>query len=246
MRKKREYEEKLANIDKRCWDALAENLALREKLSLMEDSYAQQQKVYDDMERVYGETRKLKHDMRNHLLVIASYLNEENIEEAKKYTTAIIDKMELEYSYIASGNSLLNFLLNEKLGKARESGIYVKAEVENIRFAGIPGIDFSAVFGNLLDNAFEAARHSRDKQLWVQVKRKRGYDTIKISNSIDSSVLAENPELETTKTDTVHHGLGLEQVKNLVSKYEGLFDVWEEYGMFHVQVLLETEAEGAV
>ena len=241
MSRLRECRERLADIDKLCCEALAENLILREELSLLHDSYEQQQRACDDIERVYEETRKLKHDLRNHLLVIACYLNEGNIEEAKKYTSNIIDKMELEYSYITSGNALLNFLLNDKFTKAKDAGVYIKAGVENINFAGITGIDFSAILGNLLDNAFEAACHSKEKQLWIHIHRKRGYDTIKISNSIDSSVLAENPKLETTKTDARGHGLGLEQVKHIVSKYDGLFEVWEEDGMFHVQVLLESE-----
>lgn len=240
MKKLRECREKLADIDKRCYDALAENLTLREELELLRDSYEQQLKANTDMERVYDETRKLKHDMRNHLLVIASYLNEGDIDEAKKYTSDIIDRMELDYSYIASGNALLNFLINEKFEKAREAGVYIKADVENISFAGITGIDFSAVLGNLLDNAFDAARSSNGKQLWIQVKHKKGYDTIKVSNSINESVLEKNPTLTTTKQDENIHGLGLAQVKSIVGKYEGLFDVWEENDMFHVQVMIES------
>ena len=241
MKKLRECREQLADIDKRCYDALAENLALREELDLLRDSYEEQQKANADMERVYGETRKLKHDMRNHLLVIASYLNEGAIEEARKYTSEIIDKMELEYSYISSGNALLNYFLNEKFAKAKEMGVYIKADIENISFAKVAGIDFSAIVGNLLDNAFDAACNSREKQLWIQVKRKRGYDTLKVSNSIDESVLVKNPKLETTKTDEKFHGIGLGQVKGLVSKYDGMFDVWEENDMFHVQVMVEAQ-----
>ena len=240
MRKLREYKEQMADFDKRCCEALAENIALKEELDLLRGSHEQQQMAFHDMERVYEETRKLKHDMRNHLMVITSYLNEEAITDAKKYTSDIIDKMELEYSYIASGNALLNYMLNETFAKAKDAGIYMKADVENIRFAGINGIDFSAVLGNLLDNAFDAAQSSKRKQLWIQVKRKRGYDMVRVSNSIDLSVLERNPELKTTKADADRHGLGLEQVKGIVSKYDGVFDVWEEYGMFHVQVLFES------
>ena len=241
MKKLKEYREKLSDIDKRCCDVLAENLALQEELDLLRDSYHEQQKANTDMERVYGETRKLKHDMRNHLLAIASYLNEGAVEEARKYTSQIIDKMELEYSYISSGNALLNYFLNEKFAKAKECSVYIKAEVENISFGKIAGIDFSAIVGNLLDNAFDAACNSREKQLWIKVKRKRGYDTLKVSNSIDASVLASNPKLETTKADEKAHGLGLEQVKSLVSKYDGILDVWEDNDMFHVQVMLEAQ-----
>lgn len=241
MKKLRECRQRLADIDKRCYEALAENLALREELELLRDSYEQQQKANMDIERVYDETRKLKHDIRNHLLVIASYLNDEAIEDAKKYTSEIIDRMEMDYSYITSGNALLNFFINEIFNKAKEEGIYIKADVENLSFAGITGIDFSAMLGNLLDNAFDAASGSKEKQLWIQVKQKKGYDTIKVSNSIDESVLERNPMLLTTKTDEGIHGLGLGQVRSIVEKYEGLFDVWEENDMFHVQVMVESD-----
>lgn len=241
MWRNKQYEEKIAEIDKRCCEALSENLELKEQLSLLKDAYDRQQNVNDEMQRIYSETRRLKHDMRNHLLVIASYLNDNKTEEAKKYTSDIIDKMELEYSYISSGNGLLNYLLNEKFAKAKEQGVYIKADIENLSFAKISGIDFAAIFGNLLDNAFDAACKSTEKQMWVRVKNKRGYDTIRLSNSIDNSVLAENPMLKTSKKDHYNHGMGVRQAQYLVEKYNGIFDVWEEYEMFHVQIMFEKD-----
>lgn len=239
MWKKKIYEEKMAQVDQKYCETLSENLALKEELRLLQDAYEKQQNVNDEVQRVYSETRRLKHDMRNHLLVIASYLNDNKAEEAKRYTSDMIDKMELEYSYISSGNGLLNYLLNEKFAKAKEQSVYIKADIENLSFAAISGIDFAAILGNLLDNAFEAAYNSKEKQLWVQVKNKRGYEAIKISNSIDTSILAENPLLKTSKKDSEVHGIGVQQAKSLVGKYNGIFDVWEEYGMFHVQVMFE-------
>lgn len=149
--------------------------------------------------------------------------------------------MELEYSYIASGNALMNFILNEKFSKAKSQGVYIKADVENLSFSQIAGIDFSAVLGNALDNAFEAAANSKERQLWVSIQRKRGYDTIKISNSIDSSVLENNPSLNTSKTDEKMHGLGSRQISAIVEKYDGILDIWEDGGMFHVQIMFEYE-----
>lgn len=239
MWRKKDYEEKITEIDQKYCEALSENLELKEELHLLQEAYEKQQNVNDEVQRVYSETRRLKHDMRNHLLVIASYLNENKAEDAKRYTSDIIDKMELEYSYISSGNGLLNYLLNEKFAKAKEQGVYIKADIENLSFAAISGVDFAAILGNLLDNAFDAACNSIEKQMWIQVKNKRGYDAIRISNSIDNSVLAQNPLLKTSKNDCEGHGIGVKQARSLVDKYNGLFDVWEEYGMFHVQVMFE-------
>lgn len=231
--------EKLEEIDRRCCEALAENLKLKEKLSILQHAYEQQLHSTEEMERIYAETRRLKHDMRNHLLVIGAYLSEERLEEAKAYTSEMMDKMELEYSYISSGNALMNYILNEKFSVAKANGIYIKADVENLSFSQIAGIDFSAILGNVLDNALEAADNSKEKQLWVTVRRKRGYDTIKISNSINESVLEMNPSLKTSKSDGKMHGIGSGQIRTIVEKYDGILDIWEENGMFHVQIMFE-------
>ena len=77
MLKNKKLENKLSIIDRRCCEALAENIELKEQLRLLQESYENQKNINDDLQNVYNETRRLKHDIRNHLLVIASYLNEE-------------------------------------------------------------------------------------------------------------------------------------------------------------------------
>ena len=135
----------------------------------------------------------------------------------------------------------MNYLLNEKFMLAKQFGVYIKADIENLSFKSVSGIDFAAILGNLLDNAFEASLKSTEKQMCIQVKSKMGYEAIKVSNSIDTSVLENNPFLETTKNDLENHGIGLKQVKSLVQKYKGILDCWEEHKMFHVQILFEKE-----
>ena len=122
--------------------------------------------------------RHLKHDMKNHLLVIGSYLNSEDYEEAKEYTSQILDKLNAVHSYIETGNSLLNHIVNQKLETAREKGILVKAEIENLSFANMKSMDFSAMLSNLLDNAIEASEKETDvrPEINVSIFQKRGYE----------------------------------------------------------------------
>lgn len=189
-----------------------------------------------EMEELHEHARRLKHDMRNHLMVIASYLNAGEDGEAKRYTSQILDKLNLEYTYIETGNTLLNFLVNQKLSLAKEQGIYVRTEIENLRFERIQSIDFSAILGNLLDNAMEHARNSQEKCVELIIRRVRGHEVITVSNSIDSSVLADNPKLQTTKEDAAQHGVGIIEIRELVEKYCGLVDIYEQGGRFFVSV----------
>lgn len=98
-------------------------------------------------------------------------------------------------------------------------------------------MDFSAVLTNLLDNAIEA-KCEEDPVLEVEIVRKRGYDCIGVKNRVRSRVLLENPELRTTKENGTQHGFGILQVREIVEKYEGMVEFFEEDGMFLVWVMI--------
>lgn len=187
---------------------------------------------------LHESVRHIKHDMKNHLMVIASYLNQEEYEKAKAYTSEILDKLNAVHSYIETGNSLLNHILNEKLNKARTLGISVKAEIENVSFSKMESLDFSALLSNMLDNAIEASQEEKEKELQVQIFLKRGYEIILVKNKIAVSVLERNPKLGTTKENKKNHGIGIRQIKAIVEKYEGLCDFYEEEGWFCVSAFI--------
>lgn len=182
--------------------------------------------------------RRMKHDMKNHLMVIASYLNSGDIEAAKVYTSQILDKLNAVHSYIETGNSLMSHILTEKLNFARSKGISVKAEIENLSFAQMESLDFSAVLSNLLDNAIEASEKESAPEIFVCISRKRSYDTILVMNKISVSVLAENPHLKSTKPHLESHGMGVKQIRSIAEKYNGLCDFNEEDGWFCASVFI--------
>lgn len=238
MRKReRSWQEKYLQLEADYKEALRKQQQLVLELSEFRCNYGDYKESRAEMLQLHENARKLKHDMRNHLMVLASYLNGNEILEAKQYASEILDKLNLEYSYIKTGNTLLNYIVNQKLSAAKQMGIYVKAEIENLRFASVQSIDFSALLGNLLDNALEAAAHSQKKYVELTIRQVRGYEVIKICNSIDDSVLAKNPKFNTTKNERAQHGVGLSQVRDIVEKYQGLLDIYEEEDRFIVSVM---------
>ena len=217
---------------------VAENVDLKQQMEEIQHDYELQKDMADEIMKMREQSRALKHDMKNHTLVILSYLEKTQIEEAKQYTSEILDKLNAMYTYISVGNSLLNFIINSKLSKAKELEIEIKAEIENLSFSYVDSIDFSSLLGNILDNAMDAAVNSESKKLGVIIAHKKGFDTIAVKNSIDWSVLDRNPELRTSKTEP-DHGLGVRQIRAIVEKYGGELDIYEEQGMFCVFVVFQ-------
>lgn len=182
MKHSRQLQKELAAQEEKYLSLLAQKSEVEYRLSAQSEEMAYSRKQESDIRSLHQSVRQLKHDMKNHLMVLASYLNSEDYEAAKTYTSEILDKLNGMHSYIETGNSLLNHILNEKLELARSSGIAVRAEIENCSFSGMRSIDFSALLANLLDNSIEASRREPSGELLLHIFRERGYDAISIKN----------------------------------------------------------------
>ena len=234
---KKKNENNEDQLEKKYADVLSENMELKMELEVIKEEYDKERNMAKEIKKLNKKTRTLKHDMKNHIIVITSYLNHEQYDEAKNYISNISDNLNKMYTYIETGNSLLNYIINTKLQFAKENNIDIKAEIENLSFDQIGSVDFSALLNNLLDNAIEASLNSKHKEIVVNILRKRGYDTILVKNKISQSVLKYNPNLISTKKNKEEHGYGLKHIKSLVNKYEGMIDIYEEDDFFSVYVV---------
>ena len=226
------------NLEKEYSREVAKNLDLQYEYDNLKADYTNESTQRAEIERLHENTRRLKHDMKNHIMVAVSYLNNGEIEQAKNYLSDVLDNLNKTYSYIQTGNSVMNYIINSKLEKAHSKGIGFKAEIENLSFEKMGSVDFSALLSNILDNAVEASEKTTDKFICVAILNKRAYDTILVKNKIDNSVLETNPELKSSKNNTEQHGYGIKQIKTIAEKYDGIVDIYEEDNMFCVNVMI--------
>lgn len=226
--------------DQMLTEYIAKNLDMEKELSQMQRECEKQKELTEEVQRMQGQIRALKHDMKNHTLVILSYLEEGKSEEAKYYAGELLGKLNKMYTYVNVGNALLNYILNNKLSKAKEQGCEIKAEIENLPFSYMDSVDFSALLNNLLDNAAEGALNSQKKKLEVSISTQMGFDVISVRNSIVDSVLTLNPQFISTKTEA-GHGFGMKQIQSIVEKYHGNMDIYEKENMFVVNIMLRGE-----
>ena len=234
---RRADQEKYDEQDRLLARYVSDNLDMEKKLSDIGHDYEKQQEMADEVRRIQQQIGLLKHDMKNHTMVILSYLEENKTEEARRYAGEILDKLNRTYTYVHVGNSLLSHILNTKLSMAKEQGIEIKAGIENLPFAYIDSVDFSALLNNMLDNAISGALRSGMPKLEVDIASAKGFDIITVKNSIDGSVLNENPELVSSKEEP-GHGYGMKQIRAVAEKYGGSLDVYEKNGMFIASALL--------
>ncbi|MDE7299242.1 MAG: hypothetical protein K2N94_10505, partial [Lachnospiraceae bacterium] len=147
-RKEADWQRECERLAEECHRLAGERAELEYQWNELKASVGQQRGQDAEIRALHENVRRLKHDMKNHLMVIASYLNSGDYAAARVYTSQILDKLNAVHSYIETGNLLMNHILNEKLNLARERGISVKAEIENLPFGRMESLDFCGGRGN--------------------------------------------------------------------------------------------------
>lgn len=238
MRRRKNIETKYDELEERYSKLLGEKAELELSLKELMSSAEQIRRQDGEIRELHEKVRSIKHDMKNHLMVIVSYLNDNDDESARAYISKILDKLNAVHSYVETGNSLMNHILNEKLNLARQKGISIKAEIENLSFAKMESFDFASLLSNILDNAIEASLKESISEIEVVISQRRGYETILVRNKTEDSVLEKNPGLLTTKQDKQNHGMGIVQIREITEKYGGMCDFYEEDGFFCVYTFI--------
>lgn len=179
----------------------------------------------------------LRHDMKHHLaelyLMSKKYANEEimaYIEDMQKF-------MVNDAEYVRSGNKEIDSILNYMLSRAEKVLDSVEYKIDIPKEIALKPFDMTVVFGNLLDNAIHAAsKCAEEKWLCFSLQYEKGVLFIDIKNSY-LTVHKKGDEYLSTK-EGKGHGVGLQNVKKIVSSYQGTIRFIDIDDIFEVRILL--------
>lgn len=202
-------------------------------------SYEQNKYSVANIKKMYEEASKIRHDIKNVSLVLSSYIDNGEIDKAKellsKYTKSNQENYGMQFF---CNNQIINYIISSKFSVCKENGIESKCIILG-DFSEIPEVDMSILLGNLLDNAIEATVNAEFPFVNVEMYKNREDITIVIDNTVKKSVLKENRDLKTTKTDASKHGFGVISVKEIAGKYGGGIEYSENGDIFKSTVHLK-------
>jgi two-component system sensor histidine kinase AgrC len=195
---------------------------------------------YEQMTRKNQETRKLKHDMKNHLTCIRTLIENNEIAAAKELLNEIEDTIHGLDLEISTGNNIADAILNEKHKIAHKSGIRFEYSGVLPQNNFINPFDISTIFSNALDNALEAAEKcsGHDKYIKVATFIHGKCLFISIENTVGRNVKISGKEMDSTKENKEQHGFGLKNINDSVEKYGGSLSLQCEDSVFKLEVLL--------
>ncbi|EOH97522.1 sensor histidine kinase [Enterococcus pallens] len=186
-----------------------------------------QEAYYLELEKNQQEIRKLKHDLNNHLSVVGTYLEDDQVAEAKAYfaeLSTVYTNQQREFCK----NPLVNNVLNIKYQLAQEHEIdcFINIDISNV--IGIDDVSLCTILANTLDNAIEACQKIEEpsqRKLTVKARYHRNCFSYEITNTTSAATSNAAENLLTTKADKKNHGFGLANIREIVDNYEGTIQI---------------------
>lgn len=184
-----------------------------------------QAKHLDDILVNQEALRKFRHDIINHLTAIAGYFNNNDCEEGLKYITDISNIVTSDRQSVKTGNIAFDAIINTKKALADSKGIEFDVNVQIPAKLPVDAADICIVFGNAVDNAIEACEKlpKEERKISLTVAYEDSDILCKLTNSVAN--FGDSHELKTHKKDKINHGLGIENIKASLAKYNHVFQI---------------------
>lgn len=214
------------------WYDVEKNGELKHRLELMEQQRELTVQYYEDLETNYSESRKIIHDIRNHLHAIEQKYELEKsgyIEDVHAMLNSLGMKFYTE-------NRMLNIVLNDKLNMLPPEQI--DCNLGGISLEFLSDIDITTIFANLLGNVVEAGRGKKDFFLRIRGNEIQDFTVVKITNRMYDGYT------EGQSSKSGHEGIGLQNVKATLEKYQGEMNICAEEGIFSVTLMFDSKQGG--
>lgn len=196
-----------------------------------------------NMKALFESIYSLKHDLDKHLFAVKDMAERNDCKEIENYISGIIEhSAESVQKVIFTDNDIFNAIINTKLAICKQKKITTTVSIDNEAVSYLQNECITVIFGNLLDNAIEAAEKTTERALSLVVTLKREYVSVYVENSFNKEY--SDITLETTKKNKTAHGFGTKNVRRVVEEYNGMYQHFlGDTGRFCSHILLPKDAK---
>ena len=207
-----------------------------------ENTIAQMEiKQYEQVMVSVKELRVFKHDMRNHMEIVGSYIQNREYERASEYINNMYVQLEHSHHIVSTGNLPMDCILTLKFVLANSYNIKLNYKVFLPKQMYISDIDVCSLLGNLMDNAIENCikiEEIEQREIVLEIKPYKNMLFLKLENTFDGNFKVNKLGAFISTKKEFDHGIGLKRVEDIVKKYEGFWDAQVIQNRFIVSIML--------
>ncbi|MBR0035561.1 MAG: GHKL domain-containing protein, partial [Synergistaceae bacterium] len=196
---------------------ISESARLQQETTMLQ----MESKRYEELRTYMEETRVLRHDFRQHILVISRLSSAGRFSDLQDYLTQFQGTAEKGYTKYC-GNIAVDAVASYYTAFAEGQSTRVDWALNLPEDLPLRDAEYCVVLGNLLENALRAVKNLPEERRYVSVISSLLSDTI-IGLSVDNPFSGRMTfgKNGLPLSDREGHGIGLASVWNTVKRYDG-------------------------
>ena len=212
----------------------------RMQLAHLEEMQQDQVQHYTALYEANRQVAIQRHDLKNILLNVRSYIEVGEIEKLDKYVANFQEKLQPS-TMIDNGMPFIDAVLSAKMAEHTEIPFELHIVPLQLEHLTQPQIAF--ILAAALDNAIEACAQSTKPFIKVRLNQQGHMVSLVVVNAADQPIKAIGDTLLTTKADAASHGYGVKSMKQAAEQAHGMLTWKYEQQTFTLSVLLQDIAE---
>lgn len=211
-----------------------------ERLKFLSQQLELQRHRMEDMESHAEELRRIRHDRRQHMAVLKTFLSDGDIKKAREYLQDYENSISENIQPPLCDNFAADAICRRYEILAKQADIKTELSLSLPQAPGISSSDLAVILGNLWENAIAAALDSpHEKFIRLQIAEKEDKLLIRMENSFSGNVKEVDGKYLSTKAGRNQTmGIGLSSIKTTAERNGGIAEFLHEGTVFTASVLL--------
>ena len=219
-----------------------DNKVMAVKLKTLEDLRQSEKPYYDFVIETWQKSRRLRHDQKHLVIMLNQLFESKEFDKLGQHLRSILNYNEGLQTVKLYGNETVDGLVGYWQMQAQDKSISFNTDIKFDKIH-INDVDLAIVLGNALQNAFTAIESSRQSIAYpfvsITIKEKNSMLLLAVENSYSGNIVRYNDKFYSAKRGFREPGTGLENIKLIVEKYEGVSNITFDNQSFKLQLLLQ-------
>ncbi len=184
---------------------------------LMKKQAEERNSNYIRLSHAYKDTRRIVHDIRKHDKYLLGCLHDHNYKEIEETLKRNLSELDKKYIKVNSGNLSIDTYIGNFLGITKYRGYQTECNITvDNQSIPIPEYELNIILDNLIDNCLKACNDMNPDTCIIKL------DIVTNDKFFIIQLINPLPDKKPIK-DTLYHGYGIMNIKQIVDKFNGVY-----------------------
>ena len=179
----------------------------------------------------------LRHDMRHHLNIIHTYIQNNDNDKAKKYIKQISNAYDETIITSYCRNEMLNSVISIYNSRFEDNGFTLQTDISISDKLPCTDITFCTILSNALENSMHALENMTFENKWAKltISQKNSHILLQLENPVQKiPKFADGIPV----SDKKGHGIGVKSIVYYVEKQNGQYQFFISEGLFTLRIII--------